>query len=310
MLTVCIVATRDDDPLSRVLDALREQHAGSDVDVVVVDASPSGAFGGLAGERRPPTNVVRADPTATRSSLLNLAWRTATGRELAFLSPRLTPATMWVDALSTALARGRRLVTASVLPSTETVGDSGPLSYLLWANRYELPVVSADQLACLRSDLEAVGGWNEGIDDDLADVDLATRLVDSGVDPKWARHAVAYYDVSPAALATLVEARREPMRTAAVLAQHPRARARLLFGGLFGHRRQAEALLAVAGVLLAGRDRRAALLTAPWLHERLCLTPAAGGSRRRWLVLPGVLAFDLYDATIAAAARVRSPQEH
>ena len=100
------------------------------------------------------------------------------------------------------------------------------------------------------------------------------------------------------------------MGAAAVLAQHPRARARLLLGGLFTRRSHAEALLAVAGVLLAGRDRRAALLAAPWLHERLCLTPAAGGNRRRCFVLPGVLAFDVYDATLATAARMRSPQEH
>lgn len=310
MLTVCVVAARDDDPLPRVLDALRQQHAGGDIDVVVVDASPSGAFADLQNERRPAVTVVRGASNARRSALLNLAWRTAAGRDVAFLSPRLTPATMWVDALSTALSRGRRLVTASVLPSAETVGDSGPLSYLLWANRYELPVVSADQLACRRADLEVVGGWNEDIDDALADVDLATRLVDSGVDPKWARHAVAYYDVAPADLATLVEQRREPLRAAAVLAQHPRARARLLLGGWFTRRSQAEALLAVAGVLLAGRDRRAALLAVPWLHERLCLTPVAGGNRRRWFVLPGVLAFDVYDATLATAARMRSPQEH
>jgi hypothetical protein len=305
-----MVAARDDDPVPRVLEALRQQYAGSDVDLVVVDASPSGAFAGLAGERRPTVTVARADTDARRASLLNLAWRTATGREVAFLSPCLTPATMWVDAVSSALSRGRRLVSASVLPSAETVGDSGPLSYLLWANRYEVPVVSADQMACLRADLEAVGGWNEDIDDDLADVDLATRLVDSGVEPKWARHAVAYYDVTAVDLATLVEQRREPMRSAAVLGQHPRARARLLLGGLFGHRRQAEAVLAVAGILLCGRNRRAALLAMPWLHERLCLTPAAGGNRRRWLVLPGVLAFDLYDATLATAARMRSPREH
>lgn len=310
MLTVCIVAARDDDPVPRVLDALRQQHAGGDVDVVVVDATPSGQLAAMEARQSPPVTVVRRTADMQRSALLNVAWRAATGRAVAFLSPRLTPAAMWVDAITTALERGRRLVTATVLPSTETVAASGPLSYSLWANRYELPVVSADHFACLRADLEAIDGWDEAVDDDLADVDLATRLVDSGVDPRWARHAVAYYDVTPADLRTMVEQRREPLRSAAVLAQHPRARARLTVGGLFWHRRQAEALLAVAGVFLSARNRRAALLAVPWLHERLCLTPAAGGNRRRWLVLPGVLAFDLYDATLAAAARMRSTPEH
>jgi len=254
-------------------------------------------------------SVVRGDPTERRACWLNAAWQAAVGLGVAFLSPRLTPAPMWMDALSKALARGRPLVSASVLPSTETVGESGPLSYLLWANERELALVSSDHMACLRDDLARVGGWDETVDDDVADVDLATRLVDSGVDPRWARHAVAYFDVAPAELSEMVRQRQQPLRSAAMLAAHPRARARLLYGGVFWHRRHAEALLAVAGVVLAARDRRAALLTLPWLHERLHLTPAAGGLRRRWFVLPGVFAFDVYDAALTTAARVRPSTE-
>jgi GT2 family glycosyltransferase len=164
-------------------------------------------------------------------------------------------------------------------------------------------------MACLRADLERVGGWDEQLPDDLADVDLALRLVDSGVDPVWARHAVSYYDVAVHPLAEMVQ-RRQPNRSvSALLAAHPRARARLLVGGIFWHRRHAEAMLAVAAVLLSRCDRRAALLAVPWLHERLHLTPAAGGLRRRWFVLPGVFAFDLYDALLTTAARLRPPRE-
>ena len=67
------------------------------------------------------------------------------------------------------------------------------------------------------------------------------------VDPKRARHAVAYYDVEPAQLSSMLQSRREPLRSAALLAAHPKARARLMYGGVFWHRRHAEALLLTRG---------------------------------------------------------------
>jgi hypothetical protein len=76
----------------------------------------------------------------------------------------------------------------------------------------------------------------------------------------------------------------------------------MLIAGLW-QVREAEAALAAVGLLLAVKDRRYAALAAPWVHERTCRTPRAGGSRRRWIVLPGVLAFDVLDAVLAVAQR-------
>jgi hypothetical protein len=305
-LTVCLVSRDDTDPIERVLAGLRRQNtAGDTFDVVVVDATTDGRHASLATDSAPPVQVVRAAPTAARSELLNTAWRSATAEAVAFLSPQLVPAPAWVEALTRALQRGRRVVTASWLPSTETVADSGTLSHLLWANRWEAPIVSADQIAFLRADVERVSGWTSEVDDDKADVDLVLRLIEAGADPYGARHAVAFYDVTAASASQILAQRRQPLAAQPLLVAHPRAKARLLFGGVFWHRRHAELLLLAAGLALAPRNRRALALTIPWLHERTCLTPAAGGTRRRWFVLPGVFAVDAYDVAISTAARLR-----
>jgi hypothetical protein len=305
-LTVCVVAADDDEHLPRMIDALRRQNTAGDVfDVVVVDASADGRWARLATEEAPAVRVERLATDASRADRLNAAWQAATGTGVAFLAPSLTPSPLWVEAISRALQRGRRLVHASLLPSTETVGQSGPLSYRLWGNRHELPIVTAAHMACLRADLAQVRGWDPVVPDDLADIDLAARLVDAGVDRHWARHAVAFFDVEPVDLADMVRARAGGLSALPVLNERPRAKARLLFGGVFFHRRNAEAMLLLAAAALAPKDRRALLLAAPWLHERLCLTPPAGGRRRRWFVLPGVLAFDIYDVLLTTAGRAR-----
>jgi hypothetical protein len=200
--------------------------------------------------------------------------------------------------------RGRRLVRGSWLPVADDVRAGKALEPgLLWSAR-TLGVATSDQLACLRSDLETVGGFDESrLDPDVCDTDLAARLVDSGVGPHWARHAVVYLRV----VSSRLRDNRDRVRAiSAVLADHPRARARLMPGGLFWHRYQPEALLLVASLVAATalRDRRALLLAVPWLHERTCLTPRVGGPRRKWVLLPGVLAMDLRETALTTKERL------
>lgn len=309
-LTVVTVASAANDRLTRLLDALEDQTAprGS-FDVVVVDATPDGAFAAAGQDRELAVRVVRADPGASRAEALNVGWRAADTAMIGFLDVDLVPARAWVGAMEMALQRGRRLVTGKFAPDPDTLTNAGVLSHRLWASPRRLQLVSSRNIGCLRRDLEAVGGFDPTVAPTSVDVDLAARLVDSGVDLYGARHVVAYETIDETPLATLAAGRfahgAEEMET---LAEHPRARARLLLGGVFWHRRHAEALLAAAGGLLALRDRRALLLAAPWIHERTCVTPGTGGPRRKWLILPGVFAFDLYDAVVTTSTRLRGPQ--
>ena len=302
-LTACIVVREPDAPVARALDALRDQSAlpGS-FDVVVVDATPGGLV--LEGADQPPVTVIRADHTASRAELHDAAWRAATAAGVAFLAADLVPAPNWADAMIRGLRRGRRVVSGSWQPNPDSVHRAGTASYRLWFSPREAALATADQLACLRADLERVGGFVDDPDDQRADIELVARLVDAGADPMWARHAVAYTDVVEQTVPEMLAASRRSASAVTVLDEHPRARARMMPGGLLWHRRQVEILLALAGIAGAVRDRRALLLVAPWVHDRTCMAPATGGRRRKWFVLPGVFAADVLHLTTTTWSRL------
>ena len=306
-LSVCTV-TRGPARLAALVAALGEQSAGPETfELILVDASVDG----LAVPSHPDVTVqvLRADATTTDAALLDRAWRAAHGPSVAFLAPDLVPAPLWIEAMQRQLRRGRRVVSGSWLPLTEDLPQAGPASSGLWALNREVPVATLDQLGCLRADLEAIGGVPAIADPDVRDAELAARLVEAGADRSWARHAVVFHPVtSPDLTSVLAERRDRTVRMLATLDEHPRARAHLMPAGVLPHRRHVEVLALVAGLLLAPRNRRAGLLALPWLYERGLLTPRAGGARRRWVVLPGVLAVDLHDAITALVARLRPRQ--
>jgi hypothetical protein len=304
-LSICVVRRDGDPPLEPLLASLAEQSVGADTfEIVLVDASRRGGV-----ELSPTLAIERVtcDADLSHGAMRNLAWRAASSDNIAFLAADLVPTTTWVEALVQALHRGRHLVRGNWLPASEDVSAGGAVPRALWWSRRSLPIVTSEQMACLRSDLERVNGFAEDLlDPDVCDTELATRLVDAGVDPVWARHAVVFHPVDRTGLGT---SRARIQTITAVLAEHPRARGRLLLGGVLWHRYQVTVLLLLAGLGLARRDRRALVLALPWLHERTDLTPRAGGSRRRWALLPGVLALDIAETSLTTYERLRPPTQ-
>ena len=302
-LTVCVVVRDADAPVARALDALGDQASlPGAFDVVIVDATVDGLQ--LEARRRPPVSVVRADPTSTRAELHDTAWRAATAPGVVFLAPDLVPAHMWTEGMIRALRRGRHVVSGSWQPNPDSLHRAGQASYRLWFSPREARLVTADQLGVLRADLERVGGFVDNPDENRADVELVARLVDAGVDPVWARHAVVFTDVVEQTVADMMATSERVASSVTVLDEHPRARARMLLGGVLWHRRQIEVLLAMTGVVGGLRNRRALLLAAPWVHDRTCMAPAAGGKRRKWFVLPGVFAFDVFHLMTTTRSRL------
>jgi hypothetical protein len=308
-ITVCTVVRNDDDPVDRWLRALDDQSASrAAFDVVVVDASPSAVVGRLAKEFSDTlrVTVVRADPASSPGAALNAGWRTASAAGVGFLSVHAVASRSWAEEAARALHRGRRAVSGRWLPTTESLPLAGKGSLGLWSTPYEAALVSTEQLACRHADLAGVGGFDEALDDpDRCDIDLVVRLIESGVDPHFSVRVIATYPVRQRDVNTMLAERRRAVRAVGALADRPRTRARLLFGGILWPGGPAESLLALTGLALGLRRRRYLLLAAPWLHERTCRTPRAGGSRRRWFVLPGVFAFDLYDAVVTTVERLR-----
>lgn len=303
-VTVCTVV-RGDEALDRFLDALDEQSLPvPGFDLVVVDATPGGSLPMAERPRRFETQVVRVDPDVSHGAALNAGWRAARGAGIGFLSADVVPNPIWLEYLVRSLRRGRHLVTGHWLPTEQSLPNTGALSFRLWAPPHDARLVSTEQMACRRADLEAVGGFDESLDGAACDMDLAIRLVESGVDPTTSRWLQCMYDVEPVDLRAMVAARRAGADAVRMLAERPGARARLLAAGVIRRGAQPRALLALAGLLLMPKDRRAALLVLPWYHERTCVAPRAGGPRRKRFVLPGVFGFDLYDAAIALMARL------
>ena len=307
-LAVCTVATSADAPVARLLDALRDQVVTpGDLEVIVVDATPDATFARAADGRAETVHVLRGDPFAAAGRLLDAAWQSSTAPGVGFLSVDALPATTWAEVMLRTLARGRHVVGGSWLPITDGGGPFGPASFRLWSTGHEVPLVSADTMACLRADLERVGGFGDEQDADVRDTRLAARLVDAGADPVWVPAFASHEVDGELTIGTMLRERSRVGPMLEVLSDHPRARARLLVGGLLWNRRHAFTLLALLGLVLGRKDRRFVLLGAPWVHERTCKAPRAGGPRRRWFVLPGVLALDSYDAITTTFARLRRP---
>lgn len=305
-VTVCTVV-RGREPVERLLAALDVQSLPAPgFDLVIGDATPSGAWMGRELSYRYAVKIIRVDPGATHGAQMNACWRAAKSDAIAFLSPEVVPDVMWLWFLMRNIRRGRRLVTGRWLPTGPTLARAGALSHQLWAVQREAVLVSSEQLGCRRADLDEAGGFDENIDDPArCDLDLAIRLVEHGAEPFFERRMLCEYDLEPVSLSAMLAARQAGAEAVRQLADRPVARGALLSAGVLPGGVQPRVLLAAAGLLLMVKDRRAALLVWPWWHTRTCVVPHAGGPRRKRYVLPGVFAFDLFDAVTGLAARIR-----
>lgn len=173
-----VVPVRDDSALLRgCLEAVRAQ-AGSVGEVIVVDDSASGTLADVDGAR-----VLRSGgrgPYAAR----NVGWRAADGDVILFVDVRSRPRPEWARALtalfddpsvalagSDVLIRGGETLGARV-SERQQFYELAKYTTDAWFRPY-LPTCN---LASRRSDLEAVGGFQEIRSG--ADADLCWRILD------------------------------------------------------------------------------------------------------------------------------------
>ncbi|HVW81532.1 MAG TPA: hypothetical protein VHB69_11415 [Mycobacteriales bacterium] len=307
-LTLCIVVTDAGAPLQRTIDALVQIEAPKDsFDVVVVDGTGGNATGVITWPPVLHHIEVTAPAGASLGAMYNLGWRAGNGVAVAFVAADAVVDPSWFAQITAATRRGRRLVMGRWLPSTPSLPEAGPLSYRLWASPRDASLVPTGNFAVRRTDLEAVGGFEESDADlDSTVLDLAARLVEDGVEPYRARHAVLLGDVPQWTIAEMLADRRRTAAAVEFLAERPIARSQLLAGGVIREGAQAQLVLLLLGLALSLRDRRYLAFTLPWLHGRTCTNPRAAGYKRRWFVLPGAFVMDGVETGLAVRARLRN----
>jgi histidinol-phosphate phosphatase family protein len=264
-LFAIVVPTIGRDSLSRLLEALAPQLAGSGIQMLVVD------------DRRDPSSPLSLPAFATAlpgrgagpAAARNRGWRAADARWIAFLDDDVVPASDWIARLEAELPRLPRSVGASQgqlrvpLPASRAPTDwernVGGLEGARW--------ITAD-MAFRRDALAAVGGFDERFGGAYReDTDLALRLLRAGWQISHSER-VSSHPVPAAGFWTSVRQQRgnaDDVLMRALHGPHWRQWGGAGRGRLRRHLLSAGALAGAAAAAIAGRQRAAATLAAAGL---------------------------------------------
>lgn len=291
--------------LPRLVQRLEEQtmdHGEFEV-VIVDDASTDGT----ADELRALANRSSVPITAARLSVRsgpavgrNVAWRLARGEVIAFTDDDCQPTPGWLEASMEKIRAGSEVVVGRVIPDPEQHDLLGPFSRTLHIR--DARHLATCNIAYRRADLVEVGGFDESFPSWAAggeDTDLGWRVRGRlGKRVDFAPEALVYHDVRPSSFPAKV---KETMRWRGIprlVALHPEEGRRMLYRRLFWKPTHPKALLALVGLLLAGRFPPAALLALPWIRYRTRFASAPGSAARRAGALPGLLVIDLLEVAV------------
>ena len=229
-----------------------------------------------ASELEPPAGLrlryVVGPPRGTPAEKRNLGWRSASADLIAFTDDDCRPGPGWLSSL---------LASRTRFGKTERLILQGPVSpdpdevHLLTGLARSLVVTDSSRwfptanLALDRSLLADLGGFDESFRRAGAeDTDLALRGLEAGARHSFVDDAAVWHAVhSRTPLAAIRDARRAD-GLAPLFARHPGQR-REIFAGFFWKRSHATALLALAGLALAGRGRpvAGAIACLPFLYD-------------------------------------------
>jgi histidinol-phosphate phosphatase family protein len=275
-----------------------------EVDVVIPTArrrSLDPLLAALAPQRETLGRIVVVEddglgPAAAR----NRGWRASRAEWVAFLDDDVVPEAGWADKLAedlgglaatVAASQGRvRVPLPEGRPPTDWERDVAGLERATW--------ITAD-LACRRSALESVGGFDERFRGPYReDTDLAMRMLGAGWQIAVGRRA-SEHPVPPVSSWVSVRRQRgnaDDVLMRAVHGRHWRRWGRAPRGRLRRHQLSAAAALGAGGALAAGRRRTSCALAAAWLGlsgelalSRIAPGPRDGGEVGRMLATSALL---------------------
>lgn len=264
------------DLLDRCLAGLARPQ-GADFEVVVVHDGDPGVQAVL--DRWQGLLPLRPLQIAERGAVpkRNAGWRAAGADVIAFTDDDCQPAEGWLAAGLRAMGPGIELVQGVVEPHPDDAHVSGVFARTVEVSEPSAAYANAN-LFYRRAALERVGGFDPAVWGGGEDTDLAWRVIESGGTVAFALDAVVCHAVRPADLVAHLRSLPRWATLALVLRRHPQLRP-LIHRRVFWKRSHPTALLALAGLLLSLRDRRAAALVAPVLLRRWREAGPADGAR-------------------------------
>ena len=245
-------------------------------------------------------------PIASPAAQRNVGWRAARAPLIAFTDDDCRPPPGWLGALLAASESDDVILQGRTEPDPDE-------EHLYWGYARSWRITEENgwyatcNMAYPRALLERVGGFDESFPGAWGeDTDLGLRATKSGAEQRYVDEALTWHAVLPRALPAAIREARRRDATVAVLARHPEHRSELHWR-YFAHARHARLLLALCGLVAAGRrPALSALAAAPYLLgniDRRRLRPRT--LVRQLLHAPSQLVFDLVGMAVIARAAVR-----
>ncbi len=313
-VSVVVLTRRRETRLAFLLDALAAQTLPADAFELIVVRDADDA------EQRteiPPAlraRIVVAGPQEPLGSKRNIGWRAARAALVVFTDDDCRPSPGWLaellgaweaagggsDVLLQGLVRPDPDEAHLLTGLSRSLSVTGPSPWFQTAN-----------LAVPRALLDRLGGF----DPDFAlmgeDSDLGLRAIEAGAAPRFVEGALVHHAVHAANVWTGIVAAGRARGIARVFSRHPGARREIPLG-LFWKRSHATALLALAGLAVAARGRRAGLIALlPYLADNYDRGRPATPRHLAAVAafLPGRFAVDLAEtaATVRGALDARTP---
>lgn len=253
--------------LDRCLDGLAKQDAGDYEVIVVHDGVPE--IEALLERRAADLPLV-----ALRSSVRppapkrNLGWRTARAPIVAFTDDDCEPQPGWLAAGLTEFRDDVVIVQGRTSPHPDDERNRGTFARTLDINRLTETYPTAN-VFFRRDVLERVDGFDERFGGAAGeDTDLAWRVLEGGGRAAFNAEATVFHAIHPFGFVDHVRSLPRWADLTLVVRRHPGVR-RLAHRRWFWKKTHTTAALALAGLLLAPFDRRAALFALPHLVRRV-----------------------------------------
>lgn len=266
--------------------------------VIVDDGSTDGTYEALRNlQTRSPLQlrVIRTEENRGRAPGRNAAWRACHASIVAFTDDDCSPTAQWLENGLVQIEQGADIVVGRTAPRPDQLHLLGPFSRTM--NTTDERYFATCNIFYRRSDLEAVGGFDEGFTTvGGEDTDLAYRVRKLGRRSAFAPGAVVHHDVRPSSVRATI---RETLRWDGIVrltARHPvEARAEHLYRRYFWKRSHPYAIAATCGILLAIVFPPAIFMALPYLNLRLCVAPRTRSRLKRVMLLPATYLVDMVE---------------